>query len=144
MPFQNLRVNNQFYILHKDGTPFVETGSVVGVSAPVPEAAQQPMMFGQPMRMVVDITVKGGRTDRHFSEDTRRRGYRGCQFPRRRKHGYLRITGVNEFRGHGNEDQIPGNTQEHRLSPHGGGIMQPDDGNSQSRTSRKAAAGCGE
>lgn len=60
MPFQNLRVNNQFYILHKDGTPFVETGSVVGVSAPVPEAAQQPMMFGQPMRMVVDITVKVG------------------------------------------------------------------------------------
>ena len=54
MPFQNLRVNNQFYILHKDGTPFVETGSVVGVSAPVPEAAQQPMMFGQPMRMVVE------------------------------------------------------------------------------------------
>ena len=58
MPFQNLRVNNQFYILHKDGTPFVETGSVVGVSAPVPEAAQQPMMFGQPMRMVVDITFQ--------------------------------------------------------------------------------------
>lgn len=57
MPFQNLRVNSQFYILHKDGTPYVEVGAIAGVSNPVPDGTQ-PVMFGQPMKMVVDITVK--------------------------------------------------------------------------------------
>ena len=59
MPFQNLRVNSQFYILHKDGTPYVEVGAIAGVSNPVPDGTQ-PVMFGQPMKMVVDITVKVG------------------------------------------------------------------------------------
>ncbi len=54
MPFQNLRVNSQFYILHKDGTPYVEVGAIAGVSNPVPDGTQ-PVMFGQPMKMVADI-----------------------------------------------------------------------------------------
>ena len=40
MPFQNLRVNSQFYILHKDGTPYVEVGAIAGVSNPVPDGTQ--------------------------------------------------------------------------------------------------------
>lgn len=35
MPFQNLRVNSEFFILHKDNTPYIEVGSVSGVSTPV-------------------------------------------------------------------------------------------------------------
>lgn len=48
MPFQNLRVNSEFFILHKDGTPYIEVGSVSGVSNPVPEFMQQPLPYGQP------------------------------------------------------------------------------------------------
>ena len=60
MPFQNLRVNSEFFVLHKDGTPYIEVGSVVGVSNPVPEFLQQPIPYGQPPKMVVDITIKVG------------------------------------------------------------------------------------
>lgn len=60
MPFQNLRVNSEFFILHKDGTPYIEVGSVSGVSNPVPEFMQQPLPYGQPPKMVVDITIKVG------------------------------------------------------------------------------------
>ena len=59
MPFQNLRVNSQFYILHKDGTPYVEVGAIAGVSNPVLDVTE-PVLFVQPMKMVVDITVKVG------------------------------------------------------------------------------------
>ena len=54
MPFQNLRVNSEFFILHKDNTPYIEVGSVSGVSTPVAEFMQQPLPYGQPPRMVVD------------------------------------------------------------------------------------------
>ena len=60
MPFQNLRINSEFFVLHKDGTPYIEVGSVTGVSNPVPEFMQQPLPYGQPPRMVVDITIKVG------------------------------------------------------------------------------------
>lgn len=60
MPFQNLRVNSEFFVLHKDGAPYIEVGSVVGVSNPVPEFMQQPIPYGQPPKMVVDITIKVG------------------------------------------------------------------------------------
>lgn len=60
MPFQNLRVNSEFFILHRDGTPYIEVGSVSGVSNPVPEFMQQPLPYGQPPKMVVDITIKVG------------------------------------------------------------------------------------
>lgn len=53
MPFQNLRVNSEFFILHKDNTPYIEVGSVSGVSTPVAEFMQQPLPYGQPPRMVV-------------------------------------------------------------------------------------------
>lgn len=60
MPFQNLRVNSEFFILHKDNTPYIEVGSVSGVSTPVAEFMQQPLPYGQPPRMVVDVTIKVG------------------------------------------------------------------------------------
>lgn len=60
MPFQNLRVNSEFFILHKDNTPYIEVGSVSGVSTPVAEFIQQPLPYGQPPRMVVDVTIKVG------------------------------------------------------------------------------------
>lgn len=60
MPFQNLRVNSEFFVLHKDGTPYIEVGSVAGVSNPVPEFVQQPLPYGQLPKMVVDITIKVG------------------------------------------------------------------------------------
>lgn len=53
MPFQNLRVNSEFFILHKDNTPYIEVGSVSGVSTPVAEFMQQPLPYGQPPRKVV-------------------------------------------------------------------------------------------
>ena len=34
--FQNLRSGNQVFILHKDGRPSMETGTVVSVSMPMP------------------------------------------------------------------------------------------------------------
>lgn len=59
--FQNLRTNAQLYILHKEGTPYVECGSVASVSAP---RAKYPtsMPVGQypQMEMVVDVTVNIG------------------------------------------------------------------------------------
>lgn len=55
--FQNLRAGNQVYILHKDGHPSMDMGSVVSVSMPVPKY-QVPPVFGQPQEMVVDLVVK--------------------------------------------------------------------------------------
>lgn len=59
--FQNLRANNQLYILHKDGKPRVEVGSVVSVSAPKPKYPM-PNQIGQfpSMEMVVDLTINIG------------------------------------------------------------------------------------
>ncbi len=58
--FQTLRVNSPIYILHKEGTPYVETGTVVSVSNPMPKfsmpnPAMQP--FGSPTEMVVDVVA---------------------------------------------------------------------------------------
>lgn len=55
--FQSLRASNQFYILHKDGVPFVEIGSVVSVSSPMPKFPM-PTTFGQPQELVVDVVVR--------------------------------------------------------------------------------------
>lgn len=56
--FQSLRTNSPIYILRKDGTPYVETGSVVSVSNPMPKfpMPNNPMQFGQ-AEMVVDVVV---------------------------------------------------------------------------------------
>lgn len=58
--FQTLRVNSPIYILHKEGTPYVETGSVVSVTNPMPKFSMpNPTMqpFGQATEMVVDVVV---------------------------------------------------------------------------------------
>ena len=55
--FQSLRASNQFFILHKESVPYVEIGSVVSVSAPMPKFAF-PQTFGQPQEMVVDVVVR--------------------------------------------------------------------------------------
>ena len=55
--FQSLRPSNQFYILHKDAVPYLEVGSVVSVSTPMPKF-QFPQTFGQPQEMVVDVVVR--------------------------------------------------------------------------------------
>lgn len=54
--FSNLRPNSQIYILHKESTPYIEVGSVVSVSQPVPKFAVSNFMA--PQELVVDITVK--------------------------------------------------------------------------------------
>lgn len=55
--FQSLRPSNQFYILHKDSVPYLEVGSVVSVSTPMPKF-QFPQAFGQPQEMVVDVVAR--------------------------------------------------------------------------------------
>ena len=55
--FQSLRASNQFFILHKESVPYVEIGSVVSVSAPMPKFAF-PQTFGQPQEMVVDVVAR--------------------------------------------------------------------------------------
>ena len=53
--FQSLRVNSQFFILHKGNKPYIETGTVMSVSQPVPKFTM-PQPFHQ-QDMVVDIVV---------------------------------------------------------------------------------------
>lgn len=61
MTFQNLRVNSQIYILHKDATPYMEYGTVTNVTPPhakypaVPQIGQYPQQMN--MSMVTDVTV---------------------------------------------------------------------------------------
>ena len=56
--FQNLRANNQLFILHKDENPLVDIGSVVSVSAAKPKYPM-PTPIGQipQMEMVVDVVA---------------------------------------------------------------------------------------
>lgn len=54
--FSNLRQNSQIYILHKDATPYVETGQVISVSNPVPKFPVTNFMA--PQDMVVDVVVR--------------------------------------------------------------------------------------
>jgi hypothetical protein len=55
--FQSLRANSQLFILHKDRQSYIETGSVISVTAPVPKFPI-PQNYGQPQEMVVDVVVK--------------------------------------------------------------------------------------
>lgn len=56
--FQNLRTNNQLFILHREENPFVEIGSVVSVSAPKPKYPMPSPIGTMPqMEMVVDVVV---------------------------------------------------------------------------------------
>lgn len=54
--FSNLRTNSQVYILHKESSPYVEVGTVVSVSQPVPKFPMNNFMGQQ--ELVVDVTVK--------------------------------------------------------------------------------------
>lgn len=54
--FSNLRTNSQVYILHKDASPYVEIGTVISVSQPVPKFPMNNFMGQQ--EMVVDVTIK--------------------------------------------------------------------------------------
>ena len=59
--FQNIRTNQQLYILHKEAAPYIEYGTVVNVSSPKPKyPSTQP--FGQfpQVEMVVDVVVNIG------------------------------------------------------------------------------------
>lgn len=60
--FQNLRTNSQVYILHKDGNPYVEYGSVMNVIGPKSKYPMAPAPVGQfpQMEMVVDVMVNIG------------------------------------------------------------------------------------
>lgn len=56
--FQTLRVNSPIYILHKEGTPYVEQGTVVSVSNPMPKFPMPNMQpFGTQAEMVVDVVA---------------------------------------------------------------------------------------
>ena len=56
--FQNLRTNNQLFILHREENPFVEIGTVVSVSAPKPKYPVPSHIGAMPqMEMVVDVVV---------------------------------------------------------------------------------------
>lgn len=61
--FQNLRQNNQIFVFHKDSTPYIETGTVVSVTAPVPKFpvpgfAAHPVFAAPGTEMTVDLTVR--------------------------------------------------------------------------------------
>lgn len=67
--FQNLRVNSQLYVLHKENTPYVETGSVVSVSAPRPKYPTMPQVGQFPqVEMVVDVIVNIGGQNTKFQD----------------------------------------------------------------------------
>lgn len=54
--FSNLRTNSQIYILHKGNSPYVEIGSVIDVSQPMPKF--NPTNYMNPQEMVVDVVAK--------------------------------------------------------------------------------------
>lgn len=60
--FQNLRTNSQVYILHKDGNPYVECGTVMRVVGPKPKYPMTAPGVGQfpQMEMVVDLVLNIG------------------------------------------------------------------------------------
>lgn len=55
--FQNLRANNQLFILHKEAKHYVEIGSVVSVSAPKPKYPMTQPFLSPQIEMVVDVVA---------------------------------------------------------------------------------------
>ena len=55
MAFQNLRSNNQIYILRKDIKPILEIGKVLTVSLPVPKYGNSSMFNDLVLDLTVDI-----------------------------------------------------------------------------------------
>lgn len=71
--FQNLRQNNQIFVLHKESAPYLETGTVVSVTAPVPKFPMPGFPaqagFAPPgAEMTVDLTVKINGQDVNFQK----------------------------------------------------------------------------
>ena len=68
--FQSLRVNSPIYILHKEGAPYVETGSVISVSNPMPKfpMPNAPMQSFGGAEMVVDVVVSVNGQQMTFSK----------------------------------------------------------------------------
>lgn len=66
--FQSLRVNQQFYILHKDVTPIVEIGIVTSVSAPTIKYPQIAPNMGTQPEYVVDVVVNVNGTSQTFQK----------------------------------------------------------------------------
>ena len=65
--FQNLRVNSQLYILHKETNPYIECGAVVSVSAPKPKyPTTAPLGTFPTLEMVVDLVVNINGQDTTF------------------------------------------------------------------------------
>lgn len=54
--FGQLRANNPLYILNRQGTPSLEIGTVVSVTAPMPQLSA----IGQPTMYTVDVTARIG------------------------------------------------------------------------------------
>lgn len=62
MAFQNLRNNNQVYILHKDSTPYLEIGKVLNVSPPIPKYG------GQFNELTVDLQLEVNKSSINFQK----------------------------------------------------------------------------
>ena len=59
--FKDLRANTPFYILYRGEKPYLEVGTVVSVSQPMPKMQTNfNTMFSQQPDMVVDVRVKVG------------------------------------------------------------------------------------
>ncbi len=66
--FQSLRINQQFYILHKDTNPFVETGTVTSVSTPTIKYPPIAPNIGTQPEYVVDVVVDVNGTTQTFQK----------------------------------------------------------------------------
>lgn len=64
MAFQNLRNNNQIYILRKDAVPTLELGKVVGMTLPVPKYGNTGMYTD----LILDLTVNIDGKDTNFQK----------------------------------------------------------------------------
>lgn len=52
--FGQLRINNPLFVLNKQGSPSLEIGTVVSVTAPMPQLSS----IGQPTMYTVDVTAR--------------------------------------------------------------------------------------
>ena len=52
--FGQLRINNPLFVLNRQGTPCLEGGTVVSVTAPMPQLSS----IGQPTMYTVDVTAR--------------------------------------------------------------------------------------
>ena len=52
--FGQLRINNPLFVLNKQGSPSLEIGTVVSVTAPIPQLSS----IGQPTMYTVDVTAR--------------------------------------------------------------------------------------